>query len=187
MKLTITVVLLMLLCLPLISQSNTQTQPAPTVNSTQAIASSQTQFLLGSGIGFKPYQTSIRAGSSAFVEGGYQPTPGFLAFVRIDMRSTDAQMLVEGCKTLAAKPYTLLMVCGGPGFGADSTSVGVSYTGSGKLFFSPGRRMQAQNVWVGIEIGVDKATVPAPVSPAPTSTAINPVQPDFRVGIFRTF
>jgi hypothetical protein len=141
-------------------------------------------FLLGSGAGFKPYQTTIRAGSSAFVEAGWQFARGMFVFPRVDMRSTDAQMVIEGCKSLVARPYTLALLCGGPGFGANASNLGLSLAAGGKLFFSP-KALQRANTWLGIEMGVAKTTVPAPVSP--DSVVVNPVQPEFRVGIFRIF
>lgn len=158
--------------------------PAP-VDPTAAPASTSfaPQWLLGSGAGFKPYQTSIKAGSSAFVEGGWQFTPGMFAFTRVDLRSTDAQMVSEGCKTVFAKASTALMICGGAGFGVDATNVGISLAAGGKWFFAP-KLLQKQNAWVSVEIGIDRNTVPAPAS---SSGNVNPVQPDFRFGIFKAF
>lgn len=140
-------------------------------------------FILGTGAGFKPYQTPIKSGASAFTEGGMTVTTGIFAFVRVDLRATDAQMILEGCKSLYTNPSNLLMVCGGPGFGADASNIGVAFAGGGKWFFAP-KLLRKSDTWLGIEIGVAKSTVPAPVTPAAT---ISPVQPDFRVGIAKFF
>jgi hypothetical protein len=141
------------------------------------------QYVLGSGIGFKPYQTPIKAGSSAFVEGGWQFSQGLFAFTRVELRSTDAQMLLEGCKSVFANPANVLMICGGPGFGANGTNIGVSFTGGGKWLFAPAA-LRRQGAWLGIEMGVDKTTVPAPVT---SDASVSPVQPSFRFGIFKVF
>jgi len=160
--------------------STSSDPPAPSVTST---AQFDGQFLVGSGAGFKPYQTSVKNGSSAFVEGGWQFATGLFSFVRVDMRSTDAQMMIEGCKSLFSSTSNLLMLCGGPGFGADANNVGISFTGGGKWFFAP-KALAKESVWIAIEMGVDKTTVPAPVV---GSSVVSPVQPDFRVGIFKKF
>lgn len=142
------------------------------------------KFTLGSGIGFKPYQTPINSGSSAFVEGGWQFSPGYFAFSRVELRSTDAQMVVEGCKSVYARATNLLLICGGAGLGADSNSVGLTVPAGGKWFFAPGA-LAKNNAWVAVEIGVTKSTVPAPVQS--NGTTISAVQPDFRIGIHKIF
>jgi hypothetical protein len=146
-------------------------------------------FFLGTGSGFKPYQTSVKAGASAFVQGGMklQDSLGLYGFARVDLFSTYAQMVVEGCKSIVTKSWMIAMACGGPGFGADSNSLGIAFAGTGKMFFSPAK-VRKHNIWVDLEIGVDKSTVPAPVQTTGTSTAIiSPVQPTFRLGIHTSY
>jgi hypothetical protein len=184
---TISIVMVLVVALGAIALGqDTVPTPAVTVPTPPAVSGTGWAWALGSGAGFKPYQTTIKAGSSGFVEGGWQFSPGLFLFGRIDMRATDAQMLFEGCKSVFTKPYSVLMLCGGPGFGADATNVGISLAAGGKSYFSP-KPLQKQNAWIGVEVGVSKTTVPAPVSPPPGSTVVNPVQPEFRVGIFKTF
>jgi hypothetical protein len=145
-------------------------------------------WLLTTGIGYKPYQTTIKAGSSAFIEGGKLLSPGIYAFTRLDARSTDAQMVFEGCKTLFSAPNVIPMLCGGPGFGADANNVGMALSGGGKLFYrvtKAGKYSLGDNTWLYMSVTVDRNNVPAPVSV--NGVVINPVQPDFRFGISKTF
>lgn len=159
-------------------------------------ASTDPNWLLTTGIGYKPYQTTIKAGSSAFIEGGKQVTPGLYGFVRLDARSTDAQMIFEGCKTLFSTENLLPMVCGGPGFGADANNIGLSLAGGGKLFYRVTKVRNfkvGDNTWLYFSVTVDKNVVPAPVTPNPTPAnpggvlVISAVQPNFRIGISKTF
>lgn len=153
----------------------------------QPATTTDPNWLLTTGIGYKPYQTTIKAGSSAFIEGGKMITPGIYGFVRLDARSTDAQLIFEGCKTLFASPNVITMLCGGPGFGADANNVGVAFAGGGKLFYrinKVGKMSLGENTWLHFAVTVDKNTVPAPVS---ADATISPVQPNFRFGITKTF
>lgn len=161
-----------------------------------AAADAAPNWLLTTGIGFKPYLTSIRAGSSAFLEGGKQITPGVYGFARLDARSTDAQLIFEGCKTLFMTENFLPMVCGGPGFGANASNIGLSLAGGVKVHYriTKVRNFRlGDNTWLYFAVTVDKAVVPAPVTPNPTPSnptgvlVISDVQPNFRVGITKTF
>jgi hypothetical protein len=159
----------------------------------QTTQSDAPNWLLTTGIGYKPYQTTIKAGSSAFIEGGKLVSLGVYAFTRLDARSTDAQMVFEGCKTLFSAPNVIPMLCGGPGFGADANNVGMALSAGGKLFYRVTKFTTAKgrvyglgdNTWLYVSVTVDRNNVPAPVSV--NGGIINPVQPDFRFGISKTF
>lgn len=142
------------------------------------------QFLLGSGIGFKPYQTTIRAGSSAFVDFGARVANGLYSFSRVDMLPTYAQVVTGACKTMIGSGAWLLMACGQAGIGADANSVGVAYNAGGKLFYDASRRLHSEHTYIQGEIGVSKTNVPAPASAAGN---VNPVQIEFRFGIYKGF
>jgi hypothetical protein len=158
----------------------------------QAAPSNGPQFILGSGLGFKPYQTSIKDGSSGFVQGGVRLSDavGIYTFARVVMHPTYAELIIEPCKVgIASGRYTLFL-CGGLGVGANSDNVGMTVDGGGKLAYDVsgtrvGKHTLGEHTWLMIEVGVAKSTVPAPVSSV--GTTISPVQPDFRVGIFKSF
>lgn len=180
--------LLFLILLPILSAQTTP--PDPCAAKDACLSPTDTQFLLGTGSGFKPYQSSIKDSSSAFVEGGYHAASKAWVFARVEFYSTYAQMVAEGCLSMFSSQNHNLLLCGGPGFGADATSAGLALAGGGKWFFSPAA-LNRHNVWVGLEMGVVKTTVPAPstttVTTPPTTTSVSPVQPDIRIGIHYTF
>lgn len=178
----------LLLASGFLAYSQTATSPPnPCAAKDACLAPADTQFMLGTGSGFKPYQSSIKDSSSAFVEGGYHASSKIWTFARVEFYSTYAQMVAEGCLSMFSSQGHNLMLCGGPGFGADATNAGLALAGGGKWFFSPAA-LNRHNVWVGLEMGVVKTTVPAPSSSTTTPpTNVSPVQPDIRVGIHYSF
>lgn len=166
---------------PLMPDDAQSTVPASAASQTPSFSP---QYILGTGIGFHPYQTPIKAGSSGYLSFAAKLTDGTYSISTLDLTSAGGQFRTGIGRVLVTQGNYTLMAYVDAGISADANNVASAFSGGGYLLYDVSKFSKSEHTYVGAQISVTKAGVPAPVQGA---TLINPVQPYFAVGIFKTF
>ncbi len=141
-------------------------------------------YLIGTGVGFKPYMTPIKAGGSAPFTFGYRIAPNSYLLTDLDVRTTDAQLKLGYGRVLVSSGNSALMLRGDAGFGVNSDNAGFAMATGGTYFYDVSKRLRTDSTYIAVSVGVTKTTVPAPVQ---DSITVSPVQPEFRLQVFKSF